>query len=119
MATQNCPKCGSDRVRRGYLPTSIFSKIFFRYNLLCDNCNWEFKGFALPGTVSSKPTRNPNKRRNENAVQAAGVENLKNYSDSNQMTGADQFEDSSSQTANEPTDEQTSQRVRKKIKVRL
>jgi hypothetical protein len=23
---------------------------------LCDNCNWEFKGFAVPGTVSNKPT---------------------------------------------------------------
>ncbi|HEY8560801.1 MAG TPA: hypothetical protein VIL74_10540 [Pyrinomonadaceae bacterium] len=34
----------------------------FRYNLLCDNCNWEFKGFAVPGTVSAKPTKNPKKK---------------------------------------------------------
>ncbi len=52
----------SSRVRRGYRPTPFWSKILFRYNLLCDNCNWEFKGFAVPGTVSSKPTKNPKKK---------------------------------------------------------
>jgi hypothetical protein len=30
--------------------------------LLCDNCNWEFKGFAVPGTVTNKPTKNPKKQ---------------------------------------------------------
>lgn len=59
MISQNCPKCASDRVRRGYRPTPIWSKLLFRYNLLCDNCNWEFTGFAVPGTVSSKPSRRP------------------------------------------------------------
>lgn len=54
MATQNCPKCNSNRVRRGYRPTSILMKLFFRYNLLCDECNWEFSGFAVPGTVGTK-----------------------------------------------------------------
>jgi hypothetical protein len=29
-------------------------KLIFRYYLLCNNCNWEFTGFAVPGTVSSK-----------------------------------------------------------------
>lgn len=57
MISQRCPRCNSTRVRRGYRPTSLLSKIFFRYNLLCDNCNWEFKGFAVPGTVTTKPTR--------------------------------------------------------------
>ena len=59
MISQKCPKCLSNRVRRGYRPTPLLSKILFRYNLLCDNCNWEFKGFAVPGTVSSKPTKKP------------------------------------------------------------
>jgi len=62
MISQKCPKCLSSRVRRGYRPTPFWSKILFRYNLLCDNCNWEFKGFAVPGTVSAKPTRNPKKK---------------------------------------------------------
>jgi len=63
MISQRCPKCFSNRVRRGYRPTPLWSKILFRYNLLCDNCNWEFTGFAVPGTVSAKPTRNPKKKQ--------------------------------------------------------
>lgn len=62
MISQKCPRCQSNRVRRGYRPTSLFSKIVFRYNLLCDACNWEFKGFAVPGTVTTKPTRKPKKQ---------------------------------------------------------
>ena len=62
MISQKCPKCLSSRVRRGYRPTPLWSKILFRYNLLCDNCNWEFKGFAVPGTVTAKPTKNPKKK---------------------------------------------------------
>ena len=61
MISQKCPKCRSNRIRRGYRPTPLWSKILFRYNLLCDNCNWEFMGFAVPGTVRSKPTRKPKK----------------------------------------------------------
>lgn len=61
---QRCPKCRSDRIRRGYRSTPLWSKILFRYNLLCDNCNLEFKGFAVPGTVtynSRKKRREPDK----------------------------------------------------------
>lgn len=54
MATQRCPKCKSKRVRLGYRPTSMLLKILFTYNLLCDECNWEFTGFAIPGTVAKK-----------------------------------------------------------------
>ncbi len=73
MTTQKCPRCNSQRVRRGYRPTSLFSKILFRYNLLCDNCNWEFKGFAIPGTVSTRPTKKRKKTvedKDENKVEA-------------------------------------------------
>jgi ribosomal protein L37AE/L43A len=62
MISQNCPKCNSSRIRRGYRSTSIFSKILFRYNLLCDSCNWEFTGFAVPFTVDTKPERRKIKR---------------------------------------------------------
>ena len=61
MVSQRCPRCKSQRVRRGYRPTPIWSKFIFRYNLLCDNCNWEFVGVAVPGTVSSKPTKRKKK----------------------------------------------------------
>ncbi len=70
MSTQRCPRCNSNRVRRGYRPTPLLSKLIFRYNLLCDNCNWEFKGFAIPGTVSTKPTKKPKKESEEDKVRA-------------------------------------------------
>ena len=55
MISQRCPRCRSNRIRRGYRPTIFLSKVLFRYHLLCDGCNWEFKGFAVPGTVGHKP----------------------------------------------------------------
>jgi hypothetical protein len=61
MISQKCPKCRSDRIRRGYRKTSIFLKLVCRYHLLCDACNWEFTGFALPGTVTAKPRRKKSK----------------------------------------------------------
>ncbi len=54
MISQKCPRCRSNRVRLGYRPTPIWSVLVCRFNLLCDNCNWEFAGFALPGTTSPK-----------------------------------------------------------------
>ena len=63
MISQRCPRCYSRRIRKGYRQTPFLSKLFFRYHLLCDSCNWEFKGFAVPGTVSTKlkkkKTKNP------------------------------------------------------------
>lgn len=57
MISQRCPKCKSRRIRRGYQRTPFWMQMLFRYHLLCDNCNWEFTGFAVPGTVSAKPKR--------------------------------------------------------------
>ncbi len=54
MIAQNCPKCGSNRIRHGYRPTHILWKFIFRHNLLCKQCNWEFIGFALSGIISKK-----------------------------------------------------------------
>ncbi len=53
MITQRCPKCRSNRIRRGYRHTSVISKLIFRYNLLCDGCNWEFTGFAFPFEIDT------------------------------------------------------------------
>ena len=57
MATQQCPRCKSSRVRHGYRSTPFFRKLIFRFNLLCNDCNWEFVGFAIPGTIPSKTKR--------------------------------------------------------------
>lgn len=62
MISQRCPKCNSSRVRAGYRPTPFWSKMLFRYNLLCNNCNWEFRGFAVPGTVTAKSKKSKRKQ---------------------------------------------------------
>jgi hypothetical protein len=36
--------------------------MFGRYNLLCNSCNWEFVGLAIPGTV---PEQHPRKRKKQ------------------------------------------------------
>ena len=94
MISQKCPKCFSNRVRRGYRPTPFWSKVLFRYNLLCDNCNWEFRGFAIPGTVSSKPTKKPKK----NPVNKA-TDNLVAANSDNANSN---LKKDSAETANEP-----------------
>jgi hypothetical protein len=63
MISQRCPACDSSRIRRGYRPTRFWAKLIFRYNLLCDNCNWEFVGFALPGFISTKQTKSSKEKR--------------------------------------------------------
>ncbi len=69
MISQKCPRCNSYRIRRGYRPTPIWSKLLFRYNLLCDGCNWEFAGFAIPGTVSSKSNRKTKRRKKSEEIE--------------------------------------------------
>lgn len=66
MISQKCPRCHSNRIRRGYRPTRFWSKLIFRYNLLCNACNWQFKGFAVPGTVTAKL---PKKRKTQFKVE--------------------------------------------------
>jgi len=65
MISQRCPRCRSNRIRRGYRPTIFLSKVLFRYNLLCDGCNWEFKGFAVPGTVDHNPKKGKKRKSGE------------------------------------------------------
>jgi hypothetical protein len=76
MISQRCPRCASSRIRQGYRPTPLWSKILFRYNLLCDACNWEFTGFAVPGTVTKKPAK---KVKNSSKLQSRDKE-VKNNS---------------------------------------
>ena len=66
MISQNCPRCSSSRVRRGYKKTPFYLKLLFRYHLLCDGCNWEFTGFAVPFTVTSTPKRRKKKIEKNN-----------------------------------------------------
>jgi len=51
-------------VRRGYTDTPLMLRMIGVYNLLCDNCNLLFRGFALPGTV---PERGTHRRQHHRA----------------------------------------------------
>ena len=77
MISQRCPRCSSNRIRRGYRPTPLWSKILFRYYLLCDKCNWEFTGFAVPGTIRTKPYKRAKKQPPTNVDGNSGEEKIK------------------------------------------
>jgi hypothetical protein len=74
MISQRCPKCRSTRIRRGYRPTPLLFRLIGRYNLLCDDCNLLFRGFALPGTVKS--SRNKKKARTGSPVNSGDPESM-------------------------------------------
>lgn len=101
MLSQKCPKCNSKRIRRGYRPTSIFSKLFLRFHLLCDNCNWQFKGFAAPGFKTPKQTLSSREKKEVNNSTELKVEAQPEIENSK-----------TSQTVSKP-------KVRKKIKIRI
>ena len=67
MIAQRCPKCSSSRVRRGYTDTPLLLRMIGVYNLLCDNCNLLFRGFALPGTVPARGAHRGRHRRRRHA----------------------------------------------------
>jgi hypothetical protein len=50
-------------VRRGYTDSPLPLRMIGVYNLLCDNCNLLFRGFALPGTVPARGTHRRHHRR--------------------------------------------------------
>jgi hypothetical protein len=66
-----CPRCDSGRIRRGYRRTPIWRRAVGRYYLLCNACNWEFAGWAIPGTVDAASARRRKKRAEEKNRQAA------------------------------------------------
>ncbi len=46
-----CPKCRSNRVRKGYENPAFILRMVGMHGLLCENCNLSYIGFAIPGTV--------------------------------------------------------------------
>jgi len=56
-------------------------KLLCRFNLLCDTCNWEFVGFAVPGTLSSKSKKKKKKApaiSDETALEETGAASPEN-----------------------------------------
>lgn len=100
MISQRCPKCNSSRIRSGYRSTPLWSMLLFRFNLLCDNCNWEFRGFAVPGTLSSKSKRSDKKQK------ASAVASKKD--------AAEDFDEIKKTSSDKPPI-----RIKKRIKIKL
>lgn len=120
MVAQNCPRCSSSRVRRGYRPTPIWAKVLFRYNLLCDSCNWEFRGFAIPGTVSTKPPKkrkkgkddNPKDKTDKNFEETDDDEDADAEGSSKKSSGSDILE-------NKPNIDPSNQKKEKRVRIKL
>ena len=127
MATQHCPRCKSNRIRHGYRPTPFFQRLIFRFNLLCNDCNWEFVGFAIPGTVSSKTKR---KKKTEQFNEPPKFErNLKLVNDQSEKIDSAEIVQSENGEIGEigvaqdlessQTGEKTKSKVRKRVRVNL
>jgi hypothetical protein len=56
MFAQWCPRCRSRRVQLGYNETPILLQLICVHEILCNNCNLEFRGFALPGALKRVPS---------------------------------------------------------------
>lgn len=51
MLSPRCPRCRSSRVQRGYDDPPLLLRLFGIYEMLCNNCNFEFRSLAFPGTL--------------------------------------------------------------------
>lgn len=65
-----CPKCRSSRVRRGYEKPALLLRLIGVHGLLCDSCNLSYRGFAIPGTVPTKTSRNYRNSAKSNKVES-------------------------------------------------
>lgn len=67
MLTPRCPRCKSRRIQHGFNDAPLGLRLVGIRELLCNNCNLEFKGFALPGSLkrvpSSREESSVNRRR--------------------------------------------------------
>lgn len=121
MATQKCPRCGSSRVRHGYRPTPIWLKILFRYNLLCDSCNWEFRGFGVPGTVTTKLPRKRKKANSAASPEGSSLKSKNGEAFDEAKVGAETLEDApeDGRKKNKPNTDSPNQRVEKRVRIKL
>jgi hypothetical protein len=47
ISGMRCPRCNSSRIQRGYDAIAVLSQLIGRHELLCNNCNLEFKSIDL------------------------------------------------------------------------
>jgi hypothetical protein len=116
MIFSTCPRCESKRIRRGYRHTPIWWKVIGRYHLLCDSCNWEFIGFALPGTIEMNSARRRKKRASDRKHEASAksVEKPEKIVAVKPEKTADQVE-----TVHSDPNNPNRIKVRKRVKIKL
>ena len=59
-----CPRCESLRIQLGFSDPPLHLRLLGIRDLLCNNCNLEFRGFALPGRVKRGRSDQPDDTRN-------------------------------------------------------
>lgn len=105
MIIQSCPRCGSSRIRRGYRPTPWWWAIFGHYNLLCNSCNWEFVGLALPGTVPEHLRKRKKQTDERNQIQSlATVKEVNSFAEIEELSETISLNDADCQKLEEVID---------------
>ncbi|MBC7798089.1 MAG: hypothetical protein H7Z37_14540 [Pyrinomonadaceae bacterium] len=119
MNLHNCPRCGSNRIRRGYMRPTILMHLVCRTYLLCDKCNWEFADFAIPGTVS---TRSKKRRKNEakNSASFASSGSSEQVGETEDVQAYEQL-DAADETESSFTNEDSiqSSKIKKRVRVKM
>lgn len=64
MFSQHCPRCQSERLQLGFNDAPLHLRAIGMSELLCNNCNLEFKGFTLFGRLKRVRSSRPEARRN-------------------------------------------------------
>lgn len=104
MIIQRCPRCGSSRIRRGYRYTPWWQAIFGRYNLLCNSCNWEFVGLAIPGTVHDQHSRKRKKQIVEQEqIQSPTAQEVERFAETQDLRETNSLE-SNNRSSNKAVD---------------
>lgn len=114
MIFSKCPRCGSERIRRGYRRSPLWWRILGRYYLLCNACNWEFAGWAIPGTVDAAATRRRKKRAAAKKQQAPET-----FEESKESVENIEKAENNIETAEDAAKNLNRVKVRKRVKVKL
>jgi hypothetical protein len=95
--------------------------MFGRYHLLCNACNWEFAGWAIPGTVEAAATRRRKKRAAAKKQQAPETFEESKESVENIEKAEDNIEkvEVNIKTAEDAAENLNRMKVRKRVKVKL
>jgi hypothetical protein len=85
--------------------------IFGRFHLLCNGCNWQFAGFAIPGTIDT-PSQKRKHSKSENSHKQTEHATAKGNSDV-------LIENSDAKDSQNTGDNSHGVRVKRRVRVKL